>query len=194
MRLHRKYASATEIRGAALATSLLLLLVMTVLAIGASHAVRMQAEFAAQARDEDLAFERAEAALRAAERRVGSPDIVTPPVPCGAGRCTIYGSIDPATIGNPLAPQSEAWWKKYGWRYEHETRPAGKGKPIDAAASMNPPPLFVLEEYGESLDSLAISPTGPPPRRVVYQVSAVAESGTARSIAVLQSRFARRFE
>lgn len=54
-------------RGAILAVSLLLLLVMTVLALTASQTTRLQERMAGNARDTDQAFQAAEAALRAAE-------------------------------------------------------------------------------------------------------------------------------
>lgn len=57
-------------RGAILVVSLLLLLVMTVLALTASQATRMQERMAGNARDLDLAFQAGEAGLRAAETRI----------------------------------------------------------------------------------------------------------------------------
>lgn len=57
-------------QGAILVVSLLLLLVMTVLALSASNATRMQERMAGNMRDLDLAFQGAEAGLRGAERIV----------------------------------------------------------------------------------------------------------------------------
>lgn len=191
--LYRRYVASKrkQARGAALAISLLLLVVMTILGIAASQITRMQAQSATNARDRDIALQRAEAGLRAAERWLDRIDLIAPPLPCGFERCRVYAAagIEQQAIRNPLAAENDGWWQRYGWEYV-----ATEGDSGASDSAMNPPPRFVIEEHAEVLDTLTISPTGPPARRIVYQISASAEAGEARSIAVLQSRFARRFE
>ena len=64
--------SVKQQRGAVLVVSLLLLLVMTVLALGASQTTRLQERMSAGMRDRDLAFESSEAGLRTGERIIDS--------------------------------------------------------------------------------------------------------------------------
>lgn len=64
--------SMKQQRGAVLVVSLLLLLVMTVLALGASQTTRLQERMSANMRDRDLAFESSEAGLRNGERIIDS--------------------------------------------------------------------------------------------------------------------------
>jgi type IV pilus assembly protein PilX len=75
-------------RGAALITSLVILLVLTVLGISAMKSSNLQENIVGNLRDHDLAFQAAETGLRAAE---GSLDaIVTIPVPDDSGTNGVY--------------------------------------------------------------------------------------------------------
>src|SRR5688572_905471 len=86
-------------QGAVLVVSLLLLLVMTILALGASQATRMQDRMATNLRDSDLALQSAEAGIRTAERLVDDPNLTAAPFACSSGRCQIYEvNILPANI------------------------------------------------------------------------------------------------
>jgi type IV pilus assembly protein PilX len=99
-------------QGAILVVSLLLLLVMTVLALSASNATRMQERMAGNTRDLDLAFQGAEAGLRQAERNVGTelkktgmrmvPLCADPKEPCVVDR--------PASALN-YQKLNKDWWK-----------------------------------------------------------------------------------
>ena len=75
--LHSFELMARRQRGAALVVSLLLLLVLTILAIGASQTTRLQERMAGNMRDIDRACQGSEAGLRDAEEYIAT----TPALP-----------------------------------------------------------------------------------------------------------------
>jgi type IV pilus assembly protein PilX len=178
-------------QGAVLVVSLLLLLVMTVLALGASQATRMQERMASNARDHDLAFQSAEAGLRAGERFIDDPALTSAPVPCATARCQVYepGVLTTALsltyVDQAFLPR-DPWWNTNAWDYADTDEISGAGLVRDD-------PQFYIEEIEEVTDSLTIPPTGPPPSRIYYRVTSRAEGGTDTAQVVLQSTYARRF-
>jgi type IV pilus assembly protein PilX len=176
-------------RGAVLVVSLLLLLVITVLALGASQTTRMQERMAASMRDRDLAFESSEAGLRNGERIIDSMDVA--PSPCTAGRCEVYDrGILPASI----AFQTPTWWNDNSWSYvTDESFSTTAEDAIKGSGMAGADPQFVVEELEEVADALSVPPTGPPPSRIYYRVTSGAQGGSTQARVVLQSTFARRF-
>jgi type IV pilus assembly protein PilX len=186
--------STKQQRGAVLVVSLLLLLVMTVLALGASQTTRLQERMSANMRDRDLAFESSEAGLRNGERIIDSQ--VVAPSPCTSGRCQVY---DRGILPASMAFQTTTWWTDNAWSYiANETfsttqGTAASGGLISGSGMARVDPQFVVEEIEEVPDSLSVPPTGPPPSRIYYRVTSAAEGGTNQALVVLQSTFARRF-
>jgi type IV pilus assembly protein PilX len=194
MKSMRATPSMKQQRGAVLVVSLLLLLVMTVLALGASQTTRLQERMSASMRDRDLAFESSEAGLRNAERIIDS--LLAAPSPCTSGRCQVFDrGVLPAT----MAFQTPTWWDTNAWSYitdetfntTHHT--AGSGGLISGNGMAGADPQFVVEELEEVPDALSVPPTGPPPSRIYYRITAGAQGGTQQAQVVLQSTFARRF-
>ena len=186
--------SMKQQQGAVLVVSLLLLLVITVLALGASTTTRLQERMSASMRDRDLAFESSEAGLRNAERIIDS--LLIAPSPCTSGRCQVYDrGVLPASMGF----QAQTWWNTNAWSYitdetfntTQHTR--SSGGLISGTGMAAADPQFVVEELEEVTDSLSVPPTGPPPSRIYYRITAAAQGGTQQAQVVLQSTFARRF-
>jgi type IV pilus assembly protein PilX len=184
------FQSTKTQRGAVLVVSLLLLLVMTVLALGASQATRMQERMAGNARDHDLAFQSAEAGLRAGERLIDDPDLASAPVPCSSGKCEVYElGVLTEDLGLTYADQAfeeATWWDTQAWSYAADETIAGDGMARSE-------PQYFVEELEEVTDALTIPPSGPPPSRIYYRITSRAEGGTESAQVVLQSTFARRF-
>lgn len=178
--------------GAVLVTSMLLLLVMTVLALGASQATRMQERMAGNARDRDLAFQSAEAGLRKAERLIDDPALSSAPFACSSGRCQVWElSLLPPDIAYRSVTD---WWGANAWAYSTDDQwTATPSTQIAGNRLARRDPMFVVEEVEEVPDSLTIPPTGPPPSRIYYRITSSAEGGSNRAVVVLQSTFARRF-
>jgi type IV pilus assembly protein PilX len=175
-------------RGAVLIVSMLLLLVMTLLAMGASQSTRLQERMAGSQRNQDLAFQAAEAGLRAGERFVDNPAMTKPPLPCNVAPCQVYerGTLDRVVSYQNQAYENRAWWTARAQTYSATPQISG-----DLLAGQEP--QYYVEELEEVPDSLTIPPTGPPPSRVFYRVVARGEGGTANAQVVLHSTYARRF-
>src|SRR5262245_40771365 len=131
--VHRTISFSRRQRGAVLVVSLLLLLVMTVLALGASQATRMQERMAGNARDRDMALQSVEAGLRAGERYIGNPSISVAPLPCTQVRtvgCEVYqlnGTFSASDTYENQAFQSTSWWKTNTWDYAATKTMSGPG-------------------------------------------------------------------
>ena len=181
--------SMKQQRGAVLVVSLLLLLVMTVLALGASQTTRLQERMSANMRDRDLAFESSEAGLRNGERIIDSLGVA--PSPCTSGRCQIYDrGLLPATI----AFQDQTWWNANSWSYvTDQSFSTSSANAIAGTGMAGGDPQFLVEELEEVPDALSVPPTGPPPSRIYYRITSGAQGGTAQARVVLQSTFSRRF-
>lgn len=119
-------------RGISLIVSLVLLLVVTLLALGSMRGVVLQARMSAGTHDRSLAFQAAEVALREAEQRaVAATDGSIPSSGCNDGYCAA-----PALNATPR------WFDSAfaGWRT------ATADAPTDAPA----PPEAIVEDMGDS--------------------------------------------
>jgi len=182
-------------QGAVLIVSMLLLVVITVLALGASQATRLQERMAGSQRNYDLAFQAAEAGLRAGERMVDPASMLSPPLPCAAitsPPCPVYerGFLNNTISYEDQAYQSRDWWTSVAQNYGNGTNVI-KGSAGEGLAKEDP--QFYIEELQEVTDALSIPPTGPPPSRVYYRIIARGEGGTANSNVVIHSTYVRRF-
>lgn len=176
-------------RGAVLAATLLLLMVLTLLALGASQATRTHERMAAAVQDRDLAFQSAEAMLRAAERLLDDPSLTLAPVPCALPRCRVY---ERAILSDRTANLPVDWWSDHAWTYTETNTwvPAASNSDGDEVGHGG---QFFVEELEEVADSLTLSPSGPPPGRTYYRVTATARKDAQTAPVVLQSTFTRRF-
>ncbi|MBL8269237.1 PilX N-terminal domain-containing pilus assembly protein [Steroidobacter sp.] len=189
-------ASSRQQRGAVLIVSMLLLLVVTILALGAGQSTRLQERMAGTQRNYDLAFQAAEAALRAGERIIDNNALTAPPLPCvsvTSPPCQVYelGFLNGQVSYQEQAFASNAWWDARAQRYSGDTTNLIAGAANEGLAKWDP--QFYIEEVEEVPDSLSIPPTGPPPSRVYYRIVARGKGGTDNSQVVLHSTYVRRF-
>lgn len=182
--------SARQQRGAVLIVSMLLLLVVTILALGASQSTRLQERMAGSQRNYDLAFQAAEAALRAGERVLDNPAMAVPPLPCSTPPCQVYerGYLNNIINYEEQAYQPRSWWTTNAQSYDPSPDLIGGSEGLAGAD-----PQYYVEELEEVPDALSIPPTGPPPSRIYYRIVARGEGGTVNASAVLHSTYARRF-
>lgn len=172
----------TRQRGAVLVISLLLLLVMTLLGLGASQSTRMQERMAGNQRDLELAMQGAEAGLRAAEELLPSNRPVS--------LCTTNGSNCSAYLENTLVDSSRApldlgrqsndWWDT--WSKQH---------PANSTLGLANPPQFVSERVARMRDTLS---EGDPNIKVVreyYRVTSRSRGLTDSAQVVVQSTYGR---
>ncbi len=166
-----------------LVVSLLLLLVLTILAVAASQTTRLQERMAWNMRDVDLAFQGAEAGLRAAEKFLATPPSLTALNPCSNPadeNCFVleqgyFTDID-------LTRENSSWWTS-------NARPYGDAS-AQEISDVTEEPRFVIEELETIPFSLKVG-HGPPPGKTYYKSTARSPGGTNTSVAVVESVFAR---
>jgi type IV pilus assembly protein PilX len=157
-------------RGAALVVSLLLLLVMTLLALGASHSTQLQERMAGNQRDMEVALQGAEAGLRAAE------DLLSP-----TKSVVTCADKDPLTCEayEELPPSMTEWWTDWARKYEPDL-----GQLADE-------PEFVIEHIAEVHDSLSVGGSTLNMVRDFHRVTARSSGVTSTTRVVVQSTHAR---
>lgn len=175
---------AASQRGAVLIVSLLLLLVMTLLGLGASQSTRLQERMAGNQRDLELAMQGAEASLRAAEELLAPDRALTTCVVAGEA-CEAYEMgtlvVPNSNVALDLARQSDAWWVAWGSQYQFSSN----------LASVRWAPEFINERVGELRDSFGV---GGPYLNVVrdfHRATARSSGMTDTAEVVVQSTYAR---
>jgi type IV pilus assembly protein PilX len=171
----------TRQSGAVLVVSLLLLLVMTLLGLGAAQSTRLQERMAGNQRDLELALQGAEAGLRAAEDRlpsVAALELCTAP----GANCDAYmeNTLVNGTVALDLARQGDPWWTT--WSQQH---------PLSANLSLQRPPQFVNERVARMRDTLS---EGDPSIKVVreyFRSTARSRGLTDTAEVVVQSTYGR---
>jgi len=169
-------------RGAILVTSLLLLLVLTIIGITASQMTRMQERMAGNLRDQNLAFQGSEAALRDGEELVRT--LATLPDTCLEAPCLFWGS----TALTNVPAEDGTWWDENSTELEADGDRGSLAKDMGELAA---DPQFVIEALGPFPD-----PNGSlvePDVRYIYQVTARSTGGSGAATTVLRTTYARRF-
>lgn len=178
--------TATRQSGAVLVISLLLLLVMTLLGLGASQSTRLQERMAGNQRDQEVALQGAEASLRAAERRL-SPMVSavltrcrTPDDDCDSYEKRIL--INAATqVELDLANQANSWWEDFGKEYAD----------AEGLTAVKAIPQYVVEHRAEVREVLSVGDSNLDTVRDFYMVTARSSGMTDTAQVVIQSTYAR---
>lgn len=167
--------------GAILVVSLLLLLVMTVLALTASQATRMQERMAGNARDLDMAFQAGEAGLRAAETRIDAD--VAPKgqtlVMCSDRDNCDADSRDTAILD--FESQTSTWWL-------NNTRPLDQT--LDGVAAT---PQHYTEVWADVADTLTMGGAQPKSGTLYFVNTSRAVGGTQTASVIVETTYATRY-
>ncbi len=160
------YRTLGNERGAVLVVGLMLLVVLTLLGVVAMQGTTLQERMAGNMREQEQAFQSAEAALRAGETFLRTEAIL----PSFSGVNGLYPQPDPAV---PLWSQQATWGGDGSRPY---TGPTAAG-----AA----PARFIIEQLPYEADSLAadeeLTSGG------MYRVTARGTGGLGRAVVVLES-------
>lgn len=172
--------SSCRQRGAIMVVALIFLVVMTLLILATIRGTVMQERMAANLYDRSLAFQAAEAALRAGEMLVET----SPPKPTATG-CDSNGNC-----GKPDADEGPVWQDEANWEKAHS--------PDINIGDLPVPPQFLVELLADSMTeenicaSTSIDPDAPcysGPEGLRYRITA--RSGEAgRAVVILQSIYA----
>jgi type IV pilus assembly protein PilX len=172
-------------RGAALITSLLLLVVLTILGITVMQVSRVQERMAGNARDLSTGFEAAEAALRNGEALIRQQAIQ--PIDCTSSPCNFWaqGTFSSAQLGD-IATQTPAWWVGNATQFADLT-----GGAMTATAAN---PQYVIEDIGfVRTDGGVETGIDPPAGRQFYQVSGRSTGASGLTDILVQSTYTRKF-
>lgn len=163
-------------RGAILAVSLMLLLVLTLLGITSMQMTRMEERMAGNLQDINVAFQGSETALRSGEESIRA--LTGRPTLCASAPCTTVVQRD----GLPdMRNQTSGWWTV------NANPHAGT-----STLKTDSPPTFLVEDAGFIPDSLTVG-HGPPDGRNFYRVLSHSTGATDTARAVLESTYTRRF-
>lgn len=158
--------------GMALITGLIFMVVLTLLVLAAMRTTTLEERMSGNARDRDLAFQSAEAALRAGEQ-------------------TVSGAALPAfALGTPLTPRIAAGTLITYWQNTHPwaTQSVATGwQPAGASAA----PQYVVEDMGATACPGGGLGVGPIPDCGVYRVTARGVGGSANTVVILQAVYQR---
>lgn len=186
-------SSSRQQRGAVLIVSLLLLLVVTILALGASQSTRLQERMAGSQRNYDLAFQAAEAGLRAGERWLDRDSLVVAPSPSILPGNPVYerdfltDSYARRLSYEDQVVATDNWWETVAQPYTDGAAAIG-GNGLAMAD-----PRFYIEQVEEVPDALSKPLGGVQPGRIFYRVVARGKGGTQNANVVLHSTYVRRF-
>lgn len=164
--------------GSALMICLIFMLLLTIIGVGAMQSATLQERMAGNSRDQNLAFQAAEAALRAGEQRL-------------QGSTVPVFNNSTAGLRQPVTnPGSTAFWTAYDWTGTAGTN-AGSQQYARDVAGVPQRPRYVIEELpaqampGGSLKLAPIDDVG------FYRVTARSTGQTADAAVVLQTVYKR---
>lgn len=177
----RKSAAYLQ-RGAALVTSLLLLLVLTIVGITTMQMSRMQERMTGNSRDLNIAFQGAEAAARSGESFIRAQTVE--PITCSETPCTVWM---PGQVGDPAIAetkgrselQADSWWKE-------------NAKVGDELTDTADDPQYLIEEVAFVRTDGGVV-LGEEDGRNFYQVSGRSTGASGLAEVVVQTTFTRRF-
>lgn len=165
--------------GAVLFVSLIMLLVLTVIAVTAMQTTTLEEKMAGNLRDQTLAFQAAEAALRAGESWLGAqPAEPVAQTSCGVVSTCVYVLNTEDVLNNSLWDEvSTPKYRTY----------AGVLQRVKTA------PKFLVEYHSFIKDSLVAGQHGDESGRVTFRITARGTGGSDTAQAYPQSTYSRRF-
>jgi len=198
-------------RGMALVVSLVMLLSLTLLGLAAMQNTSLEERMAGNMRAQNLAFQAAEAGLRAGEAALAQmgPQPAAKNSKPGPGDVWVAGGYNETTkaftgpylvLPNPSG--GEPWWGQWTDALWTSNAVAATDPLVFVVANSSasipqqavPAPLYVIEEAGYSRDHLAIGQQRDlASHRYRYQITARGTDAGGRSEVLLSSMYARRF-
>ncbi len=163
--------------GAVLIVGMMMVLLMTVVALGAIRGSGMQEQMVGNMRDRQLAFQAAEAALRDGE------SVIEPSANFVTGNWASSGLYNNLPTWTPY--HMVANWSPSEW----QSRSAPASTPVGDLAA---PPRYLVERIDYSCSSGSAADIEFVPDRdpdVIYRVSSRGVGGSANAAAVLQSTY-----
>jgi type IV pilus assembly protein PilX len=163
-------------KGAVLIVSIIILLVLTLINVTAMQTTSLEEKMAGNMRNKNLAFQAAEAALRAGEGYLSS------------------ATLDPFNDSNGLyqpSTGSEQRWEMVDWYTPADVRTYDEdsdGGDLNDLASM---PTYIIEELSVDTETSGSLEAGTLKEGKLYRVTSRGMGGTANAVVMLQSVYRR---
>lgn len=176
-KVNHSYKRIYRQRGSALIISLIILLAMTLIGVQGMRTTTLEEKMSGNYLDNQIAFEAAESALKAASRWLD--DRTTAPIVDSSGTNGVW------TYGVPQ-PFSDTWWSSNGTS-------AGSDMGGLSGQSLSAQPMYYIEfrqkitNNSPEIGSLAQPPT------YFYLITARGQGGLANSVVLLQESFAKQY-
>ncbi len=165
--------------GAILVVSLVMLLVLMILGVSSMGTVILEEKMVGNMRDQDLAFQAAEASIREAETWIQALNIL--PIDCVAAPCSVWKK----NTLTDLEKNSLSWWKDSMNSREFGTSGI---KDLETVAT---DPRYIIEHQAYVRDSLTVGHS-PGTGRDYYRITSYGVGANASAVKVLQSTSAKR--
>lgn len=171
-------------RGAVLAISLIMLLLLTLIGVTAMQVTTMEERMAGNMLDLNRSFQASEAALRTGEDYLAP--FTAEPATCSSSPCEIWAKQAITVDALPVDPSTldTAWWAANAQEYGDDGT-----VDIDGVAQ---DPRYVIEYHSLVKDSKTLG-FGPPTGRVYYRVTARGVGGQESTETILQSTYVKRY-
>ena len=186
---------ANKQQGAALAVSLIILTLMTVIGVTAVKSSVIENRIATNMYDKQMSFEAAEAALRDAEAWLVSQETSPDAVKTAGGTSTVTVWVkgfptnthsDVAAAEEPLKFSDDSIWETFGEDYGQAT---GAASMDDLAAT----PQFIVEQFTFIPDDMSAETLAAGRGEFYYRITARARGGSSTSETLLQTIYRMRY-
>jgi type IV pilus assembly protein PilX len=164
---------STKQQGVVLVVSLIMLLIMTLLAVGSMNTTVLEEKMAGNYKDRNMAFQAAEAGLRA-----GESYLRTTVLPAFDG--TTAGLYQPTQTGLPR-------WEQVVWTSIGGDVRQYQGSLSDVAT----PPVYIIEELLPVNDTGGSLEAGVAAESRYYRITSQAVGGTDTAFVILQTTYKR---
>lgn len=167
-------------RGVTLVMSLIFLLLLTILGVTAMNTSTLQEKMSGNLRDQDLAFQAAESALRGGEDAVNLIWVSGKPTPISIPSCPL-SDLSCAWDTGATQTTLDSWWNDF--RKEYRTTGVQlTGTSFD--------PTYIIEHAASITDTGLRGHTyGPPPSTSYYRITARGQGVTTFSQSMLESTY-----
>ena len=187
-------------RGTILLVSLIIMLLLTILGVTALNNVTMEERMAGNLRDGDLAFQAAEAALRAGENLL-APLTVEPSICTDINSTCSNDKVWAEGVLPSMVYQDSTWWDNHAQDYINsaggtlltggDTADTG---PHTGGAYVAATPQFNIQVQKFVRDSSVIGHSNETTGDIYYLITAHSFGGSAAAESVLQTTFSKRFK
>ena len=176
-------------RGAALITSLIILLVLTVLGVSAMSTSSLEELMAGNLRDQDLSFQAAEAALKDGERYIDSWGGMPPTATSSGTNNGLYTTDEFGLYELTAFDKTNVWANGIATTYGADTGVAISN--LGDAATL---PMYIIEEEDFVAKDASFKAQTQREGAYYYRVTARGEGASSNAVTILQTTVAHRFK